>query len=115
MGSKAAHLVHVINRAFYHLTKSIVFDSVIFMDTSKIIPINDLRRKFGDIEKSLPFVDRFILTKKGKPFAVLMATPEAKKERMNELAGALKGTGLDNDEVWKEVLKRKSRKKTIEL
>jgi len=30
----------------------------------KTIAISDLRRKFGEVEKALPFVDHFILTKR---------------------------------------------------
>lgn len=34
-----------------------------------------------------------------------------RREAMKKSAGAWKGTDLDNDELWKEVLKRKSGKK----
>ena len=30
-----------------------------------IIPISDLRRKFGEIEALLPYVENFTITKKG--------------------------------------------------
>ena len=79
------------------------------------ISINDLRRKFGEIERALPLVDHFIITKKGKPFAILSATASAKRELMKKTAGALKGTKLDNDRVWEDVLKKKSRKDVITL
>lgn len=72
----------------------------------KTISINELRRKFGEIEEALPFVDHFVLTKKGKPFALLKAMPEVKKRIMKKTAGALKGTELDDDLLWKDVLKR---------
>lgn len=81
----------------------------------KTIAISDLRRKFGEIEKALPYVDHFVLTKKGKPLALLKAVPLIKKELMKKTAGAFKGTNLDSDELWKEVLKRKSRGKDIRL
>lgn len=81
----------------------------------KTIAINDLRRKFGEIEEALPFVDHFILTKKGRPFAILSATPMVKKEEMKKTAGAFKGTKLATDTFWKDVLKRKSRKENITL
>ena len=48
------------------------------------VSINDLRRNFGEIEKSLPFVSHFTITKKGKPFAILSATPQVKKELMKK-------------------------------
>lgn len=79
------------------------------------IAISDLRRKFGEIEEALPFVDHFILTKKGRPFAILSATPMAKKEAMKKTAGVFKGTKLATDTFWKDVLKRKSRKENIAL
>lgn len=79
------------------------------------IAISDLRRKFGAIEKALPYVDHFILTKKGKPFATLAATSATKRSLMKKTAGILKGTNLDIDAFWKEVLKRKSRLKAITL
>ena len=81
----------------------------------KTIAINDLRRRFGEIEEALPFVDHFILTKKGRPFAILSATPMVKKEEMKKTAGAFKGTKLATDAFWKDVLKKKSRKTDINL
>jgi len=83
-------------------------------NTAKTISINDLRRRFGEIEKELPF-RRFILTKKGRPFAMLSAAPSVKKELLKATAGSLKNTTLDNDNIWREVLKRKSRAKNIIL
>lgn len=83
--------------------------------TDKTIAISDLRRKFGEIEKALPFVDHFILTKKGRPFATLAATSAVKKSLMKKTAGALRRTSFDNDALWKEVFKRKSRLKDITL
>jgi len=80
-----------------------------------IVAISELRKRFGDIEKSLPFVDRIILTKKGKPFAVLSAAPSVKKDLMKKTAGSLKGTQLDSDTLWKSVQKRVSRKHPVNL
>lgn len=79
------------------------------------VSINDLRRNFGEIEKSLPFVSHFVITKKGKPFATLSATTEVKKELMKKTAGAFKGSKLDSDALWREVSKKKSRKENINL
>jgi len=83
--------------------------------SDKTISINDLRRKFGEIEKKLPFLDYLVITKKGKPFAVLSATLETKRDVMKETAGAFKGSKLEADDIWKEVLKKKSRKEDITL
>lgn len=89
------------------------------MKTIKIsnntIAISELRKRFGEIEEALPFVDHFIVTKKGVPFAVLSATPWVKRKLMKKSAGALKGTALENDDTWADVLKRKSRDKDIIL
>jgi antitoxin (DNA-binding transcriptional repressor) of toxin-antitoxin stability system len=84
-------------------------------NSEKTIAINDLRRKFGEIEEALPFVDHFILTKKGRPFAILSATPSVKREQMKKTAGAFKNTKLATDAFWKDVLKKKSRKTDINL
>lgn len=82
-------------------------------NTDKTIAISDLRRRFGEIEKALPHVNRFIITKKGKPFAVLSADPSIKRAKLLSFAGIWKNTDLDDDKLWKDVLKRKSRKKAI--
>mgnify|MGYP001583817643 CR=1 FL=1 len=81
----------------------------------KTISINDLRRRFGEVERKLPFLDYVLVTKQGKPFAILSATPEAKRELMKQTAGAFKGTKLETDDIWKEVLKKKSRRVDITL
>lgn len=81
----------------------------------KVIAISDLRRRFGEIEAALPYVDEFILTKKGRPFAVLTAAPIIKRRFMKKMAGVFRNTELADEELWKDVLKRKSRKKTINL
>ncbi|KKP61452.1 MAG: hypothetical protein US48_C0020G0009 [Candidatus Levybacteria bacterium GW2011_GWA2_37_36] len=80
-----------------------------------IIPISDLRRKFGEIEALLPYVENFTITKKGRPFATLTATDDIKKSIIKKYAGAFKNTDLDNDSIWGEVLKKKSRKKQIKI
>lgn len=81
----------------------------------KTIPINDLRRVFGEIEANLPYIDGYILTKNGKPFATLSATLDVKRDILKETLGSFKNTDLDSDEIWSDVLKKKSRKKKITL
>ncbi len=81
----------------------------IYSDLEKVISINELRRKFGEIEASLPFVDRYIITKNGAPLGILTPAPQVKKELMKKTAGAFKNTPLDDDSFWNKVLKRKSR------
>ena len=80
-----------------------------------IIPISDLRRKFGEIEALLPYVENFTITKKGRPFATLTATNDVKRSIIKKYAGAFKNTDLDSDSIWKEVLIKKSRKKQIKI
>lgn len=81
---------------------------------TQMISVDDLRRNFGEVKKKLPYVE-FIVTDRGHPIAQLSATPQMKRERLLRLAGAWKGTDLENDGVWKDVLKRKSRKTAISL
>jgi len=81
---------------------------------TQTISIDDLRRSFGTIKKQLPFVT-FIVTDRGKPVAQLTATSEMKREMMGQTFGAWKGTKLDDDALWSEVLKKKSRGETINL
>lgn len=78
------------------------------------ISVDDLRRNFGAIKKQLPFVE-FIVTDRGKPIAQVSAAPEVKQGMMEKTFGAWKGTELDDDTLWKEVLKKKSRKRAISV
>ena len=80
-----------------------------------IIPITNLRRNFGEITAKLPYIDELILTKGGEPFATMRATPNTKKKALLASLGGWKQTELDNDRVWKDVLKKKSRKAQIDL
>lgn len=80
---------------------------------STIIPITDLRRNFGAISKKLTEVDELILTKAGEPFAILKAAPGEKRKLLTKASGSWKGTKLDDDKFWSDVLKRKSRKSDI--
>lgn len=84
------------------------------LPSERTISIDDLRRKFGEIKKELPYVT-FTLTDRGKPIARLSATRETKRAIMMRTAGGMKGTDLDSDSVWKEVLKKTSRKTSITL
>lgn len=80
-----------------------------------IIPITELRRNFGKITSQLATLESIILTRGGKPFAILTAAPEQKKKLLHKSAGVWKGTRLDNDNLWKEVAVRKSRKSSITI
>ncbi len=81
------------------------------MLATKIIPITDFRRNFGENTDYILSVESYILTKGGRPFAVVKAAPELRRENLKMAMGAWKNTDLDNDDLWKDVLKRNSRKK----
>jgi antitoxin (DNA-binding transcriptional repressor) of toxin-antitoxin stability system len=81
------------------------------MLATRIIPITDFRRNFGENTDDILSVESYILTKGGRPFAVVKAAPELRRENLKMAMGAWKNTELDDDELWKDVLKRNSRKK----
>lgn len=81
------------------------------MLATKIIPITDFRRNFGENTDDILSVESYILTKGGRPFAVVKAAPELRRENLKMAMGVWKNTELDNDDLWKDVLKRNSRKK----
>lgn len=80
---------------------------------TKIIPVTDFIRNFGDFAQMLPRLDKLILTREGRPFAEVKATPFEKNKKLLLSFGKWKGTELDDDKLWKTVLKRKSRKNPI--
>lgn len=80
-----------------------------------IIPITDLRRRFGEVTKNLSSYEKIILTKGGRPFAELRASGEVRKRSLEKAKGAWKGTSLDDDNLWREVFKKKSRKASVVL
>ena len=55
------------------------------------------------------------MIKKSRPFAEVKASPSEKNKKLLSFFGVWKGTKLDNDKFWKEVLRRKSRKDLIKL
>lgn len=54
-----------------------------------IVPISDFIRKFGVYAEMLSKTDAIILTRDGRPFATLKATPEEKNRKLLSLAGLL--------------------------
>ena len=84
------------------------------MDT-KIIPITDFVRRFGQYADLLPRIDKLILTREGRPFAEVRATAQEKNKKLLKFAGVWKGTKLDDERHWKKILSRKSRKHIITL
>jgi len=84
------------------------------MDT-RIIPVTDFIRKFGDWAEILPSIDKIILTREGRPFATVKASAEIKNEKLLALAGIWKDTKLEKDSLWEKVLTRKNRKNPVKL
>lgn len=82
---------------------------------NRIIPITELRRNFGAITDRLAETGSLILTKGGKPFAILKPATEEKKKMLKKTAGVWRDTEADDDNFWNNVLKRKSRRKAIRL
>ena len=83
--------------------------------TSKIIPVTEFIRNFGTYADLIPHIGELVLTREGKPFAVVKASPQEKNEKLLSFYGAWKGTKLDSDKLWKKVFKRRNRKKPIVL
>ena len=75
----------------------------------KIIPITDFVRKFGAYADLLPFIDELILTREGRPFATLKATPEEKNAKLLTYYGSWENTPLYNYIFWVKALIRKNR------
>lgn len=84
------------------------------MDT-QIVTITDFIRKFGEYAEMLPLMDKLILTRDGRPFATLKATPQEKNKRLLSLIKAWDGRLFGNDAVWKAVSVRRNRKKPIKI
>lgn len=80
---------------------------------TKIIPVTDFIRNFGNESADILLYESFILTKGGKPFLNVTAAPELRRETLKKAAGGWKGTDLDDDNFWREIFKRKSRKKPV--
>lgn len=80
-----------------------------------IISVTDFIRNFGDYTKILPEVEKLVLTRDGRPFAEVKIVPEEKNKKLLTFFGLWKGTDLDDDKLWKNVLIRKNRKKPIKL
>ena len=81
----------------------------------KIIPITDFVRRFGQYAELLPTMNKLILTREGRPFAEVRATPEEKNRKLLKLSGIWKDTTLDDELHWKKALSRKSKKPIVKL
>lgn len=84
------------------------------MDT-KIIPITDFIRKFGEYADKLSSLDKIILTREGRPFAQLTATTQEKNRKLLSLRETWDGRLFKNKAIWKKVLARRNRKTKIKI
>lgn len=85
------------------------------MNYPTVIPITDLRRRFGEITADLASIEPIILTKGGVPFAILKAAPEEKRKKVLATAGALKNTEFGNSRFVEKLLQKKSRRTSIKI
>lgn len=84
------------------------------MDTI-IIPITDFVRKAGEYADRLPSLEKIIITRGGRPFAELKASPQEKNRKLIELIKSFDSKLFENEEVWKAVFTRRNRKKPIKI
>jgi hypothetical protein len=82
---------------------------------NRIVSITELRRNFGVITENLAKIESLIITKGGEPFAILKATLNTKKKILDKARGSWENTSLDDDELWKAVFKKKSRRDKVVL
>ena len=82
---------------------------------TQIVPVTDFIRNFGKYADLLPKLDGIILTREGRSFATVKPSREEKRKLMQKAAGLWKGTDLDNDKIWADVLSRKSKAKINKL
>lgn len=81
--------------------------------TSKIIPVTEFIRNFGTYADLLLKTNKIILTREGRPFAEIKATPDEKNRELLRLRNSWDGKLFENAKVWKKVLMRRNRKKPI--
>ncbi len=84
------------------------------MDT-KIITITDFVRKFGQYADMLSSLVKIILTRKGRPFAEVKATPQEKNRKLLALINTWDGRLFENEAIWKKVLTRRNRKRIVKI
>jgi antitoxin (DNA-binding transcriptional repressor) of toxin-antitoxin stability system len=75
---------------------------------TKMIPITKARRNLGELVKRLEDEKELYLVKDGKVAARLSLPEEVKQTRwekaVDEAFGAWKGTDLDDDKFWEDIL-----------
>ncbi len=90
--------------------------------TERLVSATMLRRNFGAVSKKIASLGYVVLTIKGKPTFKVEKLPRTKKnikDVLSKFYGAWKGTVLDDDKLWHEILVEErikgSRKKHIIL
>lgn len=92
--------------------------------TERLVPATMLRRNFGAVSKKIEKLGSVVLTIKGKPAFKVEKIESAFKDTdaktyLLSHAGGWKGTDLDDDKLWKEILKTErikgSRKRHVKL
>ncbi len=89
----------------------------------KMISVTEARRNLGDLLDRLPVEKEFFLMRGNRIAAKLVLSEEAIRERrrriVDEVFGAWKGTDLDSDELWDDILHKKriagTKKKRVRL
>ena len=76
-----------------------------------IVPVTDFVRNFASYMASLPGLSEIVLTRDSYPVATIKATSQSKNTELKKLFGVWKGTTLDNDKLWEDVLKRRNKKR----
>jgi len=75
---------------------------------NKMIPITLARRNLGELVKRLEEEKELYLVKDGKVAAKLLLPDEIRQERwikaLDKVRGAWKGTDLDDDKLWEEII-----------
>ena len=88
----------------------------IAIPTDKMIPITYARRNLGEILKRLTREGELYLMR-GSKIAAKLSLPQVnrddhRKKTIDKVFGAWKGTDLDNDELWEEILVKQRRSGT---
>ncbi len=81
---------------------------IVSIPHNKLIPITKARRNLGELVKRLEKEKDLYLMKDGKIAAKLSLPEEVRQERwikaLDKVRGAWKGTDLDDDKLWHEIL-----------
>lgn len=80
------------------------------INNTPIVPVTDFVRNFREYIDLLPKVTEIVLTRDSYAVATVKSTPKEKNAGLKKFWGIWKGTTLDNDRLWADVLKRRNKK-----